>query len=94
MKDPVSPGAYSNLVAGIEEKTRGGGEHHVAKFFPSGEVDTSPEDVFVDRDALNKWRENLPACDTVVVVEFESDGPPPDHERTAQSDNPQSDSAQ
>jgi hypothetical protein len=99
MNDPVSPDAYSDLVAGIEEKTRGGGEHHVAKFFPSGEVDTSRENTFADRDALNEWRENLPAEDTAVVVEFESDGPPPDHERAPRSENsrgdsPQSDSAQ
>ena len=54
MNDPVSPDAYSDLVAGIEEKTHGGGEHHVAVLCPSGGLDTSRENTFADRDALNE----------------------------------------
>mgnify|MGYP006424234833 CR=1 FL=1 len=93
MNDPVSPDAYNDLVAGIEEKTRGGGEHHVAEFYPSGGLGTSRENAFTDRDALNEWIESLSNGDTAVVVEFETDSPPPDHERAPRDDSSQSDSA-
>ena len=97
MNDPVSPDAYSDLVAGIEEKTRGDGEHHVAALCPGGDYAPDMETVFPSRGALNEWKGSLPAGDTAVVVEFESDPPRtdrsiPDHVRAPQSDNPQSDS--
>lgn len=88
MNDPVSPDAYSDLVAGIEEKARGGGEHHVAAFCPEGDYTPDMETVFHSRAALNEWRGSLPAGDTAVVVKFEGDPPPPDHEPTSQSDSP------
>ncbi|WP_103020126.1 hypothetical protein [Salinibacter altiplanensis] len=93
MNHPVSPDAYGDLVAGIEEKTRGGGQHHVAEFYPSGGLGTSRENAFTDRDALNEWIDSLPDGDTAVVVKFETDSPPPDHERTAQSDNSREDNS-
>lgn len=80
-------------MAGIEEKTRGDGQHHVAALCPGSDCMTEMEPVFQSRDALNEWRENLPAGDTAVVVEFETDSPPPDYERAPQSDNSRDDSS-
>jgi len=43
-----------------------------------GDCTTEIETAFQSRGALNEWRESLPDRDTAVVVEFESDPPPPD----------------
>ena len=75
---PVSPGALNSFIDGVEEKTRGPGERHVAAFCSSGALDTSRENAFADQDALNEWRENLPPEDTAVVVVFEGSIPAPD----------------
>jgi hypothetical protein len=85
-------------VAGIEEKTRGDGQHHVAALCPGSDCMTEMEPVFQSRGALNEWRESLPPEDTAVVVVLESDSPRtdrsiPDHERRPQSDNSRDDSS-
>lgn len=57
----MSPGAYSDLVVGIEERARGGGQHHVAALCPEGDYTPDMETVFYSRAALNEWEESLPA---------------------------------
>jgi hypothetical protein len=67
------------ILRRLEEKTRGDGEHHVAALCPGADWTPEIETVFRSRDALNEWRESLPAGDMAVVVKFESDPPASDH---------------
>ena len=77
----TSPEALSEFIGGVEEKTRGDGEHHVAILCTDGSC-VAPEEnenEFASQEALNEWADTLPPQDSVVVVKYESEAPDPDH---------------
>jgi hypothetical protein len=63
---PVSPGAYSELVSGIEEKAIGDPGFHVV-FLGSG-LDPEEEDTFDTREELDRWKETLQDDAFLLVI--------------------------